>query len=130
MDRSLAKISRMSEGGALFPNAEIETIESSITTCSASLSEHIGKMRENVVDLVRMIEKTKYESDKRALRHRIWHWLSLALKVLTGIFTIGAAISPFIPPLTVAGSAILGVAASLTGAAAKLCNDLATRKSS
>ncbi|KAH8116158.1 hypothetical protein DFH11DRAFT_1506860 [Phellopilus nigrolimitatus] len=105
IDRRLGDIAQSKDGGSLFISSEVRTLASSISAQSRSLSSHVQKIQQHLRGLVKDIEKTKEKADKRALRRKIWGWLSRAFKALS--FLLSAA-------------AIAG-ASMLSGAAAKLC---------
>lgn len=86
-------------------------------------------MQERLRTLVRDIEKTKESADKRALKRKIWKWLSRAFKVISGLLSAGGAIFALLHPIGLLESAVIAGASMLSGAAAKLCEIVQDSKS-
>lgn len=80
------------------------------------------KLQERLRDLVRDIEMTKKSADRRALKRKIWGWLSRAFKALSAVLSAGGAVFALLYPLGLLESAAITGASMLSGAAARLCD--------
>ncbi|EJD06697.1 uncharacterized protein FOMMEDRAFT_25908 [Fomitiporia mediterranea MF3/22] len=105
IERSLNNISQSRIGGNLF-SAEVSQLANTITAHSRALSRYVRQLQDRLRQLVRDIEKTKESADKRALKRKIWKWVSVAFKALSVLLSAGA----------IAGASML------SGAAARLCD--------
>ena len=74
-------------------------------------------------------KKTKESADKRALKRKIWKWLSRVFKVLAALLSAGGAIFGLFYPIGLLESAAIAGASMLSGAAAKLCEIVQDSKS-
>lgn len=78
-------------------------------------------MQERLRQLVRDIEKTKELADRRALRRKIWGWVSKAFKALAALLSAGGAVFAFFYPVGLLESTAIAGASMFSGAVAHLC---------
>ncbi|KAI5118600.1 hypothetical protein M0805_004175 [Coniferiporia weirii] len=120
VDRHFSEIERSHGGGHLQSTSELEELGSEITTLSSEITTCVENMREILYELVKKIESTRDEAQKKATRSKLLHWLENSLKVLNGVFGIGSAVTQLAPPVGTIASVCLGGAAVLTAATAEL----------
>lgn len=121
-EQELHSISKSHTGGSLFSSNETSAFASNISAYSRALADHVKKIQERLRDLVRDIEMTKKSADRRALKRKIWGWLSKAFKALSAVLSAGGAIFALLYPLGLLESATIAGASMLSGAAARLCD--------
>ncbi len=126
MDKSLRKLSQ--EGGQLYSGSDLRQLGQEVSTHSEALTLHVATMQEKLMDLVSMLDTTKRDADKHKLWKKIWGWLVKAFRILGAVLTASAVIAPFVHPVGIVASAIMGGLTKLTSYAATVCEDIHKRK--
>jgi len=81
-------------------------------------------MQEKLLDLVSMLDTTKRDAGKHKLWKKIWGWLVKTFEILSAVLTAGAVIAPFVHPVGIAATAVMGGFAKVTKYAATVCEDI------
>ncbi|KLO13994.1 hypothetical protein SCHPADRAFT_333971 [Schizopora paradoxa] len=121
MDRNLRKLSQ--EGGQLYASSDLQKLGSEVSTQSEALSKHVATMQEKLIDLVNMLDTTKRDASKHKLWKKVWGWLVKAFKILAAVLTASAVIAPFVHPIGVGASVVMGGLTTLTSSAAAICEE-------
>lgn len=121
IDRRLNELSNSKNGGPLFLPSDLQGLSTRLLSHSKALAACVKKMQERLRQLVRDIEKTKELADRRALRRKIWGWVSKAFKALAALLSAGGAVFAFFYPVGLLESAAIAGASMFSGAVAHLC---------
>lgn len=127
MDESLQSISRLSDGGQIYPNNTLETLHSQIATQSSCLQIHVNEMQSNVFDLADLLSKTKEDANKHTLRRRIWGWLVKIFKAISATLQLGGIVAPLVHPAAVVAVPVIHGVSKLATYIANACKEMEKR---